>query len=276
MYNRIIQHCKRMCTAPPSRCIGRVAAMCGPAVSFIFFQPVEITDIFRKTDCFEYAHILAAGEYISALNPGIDTDDTAGDKFSFSQLEISQLGGKRIDKVPPDQRLIGNSGIFANRNFGKVDDVKMLFQKLLAFLLCGLIVVKYMEGIGVFIFRVDAISGKSAAQSVRTVMHDSHRMDYRFTADQSAVFCKHTADGTAGRNTDIAFSYGVGCHRISSLFMTSDRYFCKNKRSQLFRFFYPAFYLQTGCFIAPGRCRCKPVYIRQMRDSKEKRRPSEG
>ena len=112
----------------------------------------------------------------------------------------------------------------------------MFLQELLTFFLGGFIIIEYMEGIGIFIFWIDTISRKAAAQTVGTVMHDGHRVDNRLAADPVAVFGKHSADSATGRNADIAFSEGICCHKISSLFSDFRRPDHFIRRSQLFRF----------------------------------------
>ncbi len=126
MHNGFIQQTKGVRAAPPAGRVGGIAAMRRPGIALVFLQPVKIAHVLRVTTGFENAHIFAAAEYVSARHLVVNTHHTAENIFLFVQLTICQLGGKGIDKITPNQRFISDTRIFANRNFRKVDNIKMM------------------------------------------------------------------------------------------------------------------------------------------------------
>ena len=64
----------------------------------------------------------------------------------------------------------------------------MLFKVLLAFLLRRLVFIKYMEGIIIFIFRVDPIPRETPAKAVGALMHDGDGIDDELAGKASARF----------------------------------------------------------------------------------------
>src|SRR5574344_2732256 len=104
MDNCKIKESKRMRSTPPSWSIGRIPAMCCPAVSFVFFKAVKAADIFRKADGFEYTHILAARKNKCSVDIRVYVVDALSGIFFLIQMAGRQFCWKRCDKIPPNKR----------------------------------------------------------------------------------------------------------------------------------------------------------------------------
>ena len=175
--NRVIQQGEGMCAPPPARGIGGISAVGGEAVAGVFVQPVEPAHILREAHCLEYAHVLAAGENVAALDPGVDVEHALCHEFPFIQLTLRQLGGQGGHEVPPDQRHVRDLGHFPGGDLGQVDDVKVTLQEPLALLLGGAVIIENVECVILLVFRIDAVGSKAAPQTVGAVMHHFNGTD---------------------------------------------------------------------------------------------------
>ena len=172
-----------MRAAPPAGRVCRIAPVRRPAVSRIFFQPVKFADILRIADRLKDAHVFSAGENVRAVNVRIDLNDAARDKFVGIELAFGEFRRQGIDKVPPDQRLVGNLRRLSRGNLGKVYHVEMPLQKLFAFFFGFRVIIKYMKRIEIFIFGIDSVACKSAAKAVGALMHQRNGIDDLLSAD---------------------------------------------------------------------------------------------
>ena len=201
----VVKHRKGMGPAPPAGGIGGIPSVGRPAVALVLLQPVEIPYIFRKAHCFEDAHVFAAGKDIGAVDMGVDADDALGDKFPLVKLARLELCGKRIEEIPPDERFVFDFRSLPSRDFRQVHDIKMLFQKTFAFLTCLQSVIKHMECIILFIFRINTVSCKAASQSIAAVVHYRNGL-YRFKSGKSlSVSGKNAGNGTTRRDAYLSF-----------------------------------------------------------------------
>ena len=171
VYDRIIQKCKGVRSAPPARRVGRVTPVGAPAIALVIFQAVEVPDIFGKSDRFKYPHVLSAGKHIGAVDFIVDIDDAACYKFLFVESALLEFGIFRIDKIAPDQRNAGNIPVLPGLDTVDIIYIKVAFQKPLCGIFSVFIVVEQVECVLVFIFRVNPIAGKPAAQAVGTVIN---------------------------------------------------------------------------------------------------------
>ena len=174
MHYGIVQQSKWMSSAPPSRCVGRIASMCRPGIPFVFIQPVEPADILRIAYRLECAHVLSAGEHINPVHLGVYVHHRTRYEFFLVELELSEHGSKRIDKISPDHRLVSDLRYLSRRDTLRVDDLKILLQKCLTLLSCVSAVKKQMERIKILVIRINTIAGKAAAKAVAPVVHRFH------------------------------------------------------------------------------------------------------
>ena len=150
-----------------------------PAVAFVFLEAVKFTDIFGIAHGFEYAHIFPAGKNVRTFDFHIDPRDTAHNEFSFIQLAGIEFHFERHQKITPDQRLIDDIGMFPCGNFGKIGHFKMLIQKFLAFSFGFGVIIKNMKRIAIGVMGINTVTGKTAAETVGTVMHRGDGTNHR-------------------------------------------------------------------------------------------------
>ena len=92
-----------------------------------------------------------------------------------------------------------------HRNLGKVDDIKVTFKELFTFLLDRCVIIEDVECIQIFIFGVDAVSGKTAAQTVGAVVHHGDGINDIPAVKPFPILCKDSRNGTARRDPHLAF-----------------------------------------------------------------------
>ena len=179
--------------------------MSRPGIALVFLQAVEVRHVLRVAHRLEHPHILTAGKHIRALELIVDADYTAGNIFLFVQMAVRQLVGQRLYEIPPDQRRILDLGCGPGGNLGQVDHIEMAIQKPFALLPGSHIIIKHMQCIMIFILRVNAVAGKTTAQSVAALMHHRDGTTDHLTADGSAISGKHSTDGASGRDAHLTF-----------------------------------------------------------------------
>ena len=81
----------------------------------------------------------------------------------------------------------------------------MAFQKLFARLLRLRVVIKDVERIIIFIFRVNTIAGKPAAQAVASVMHNGNGFHNLISANQISLFGKNAGDCAPRWDSHLSF-----------------------------------------------------------------------
>jgi len=132
VHHAVGEQAEGVAAAPPSRSVGGVAAVNSPAIAFVLVEHVELAYVLGESDSLEYAHVLARGEHIGPLDLPVDADDAPGGILILVQLAEGELGGKRGDKVPPDEGYVGDGGVFLGGNLGEVDKIEVFFKELLA------------------------------------------------------------------------------------------------------------------------------------------------
>ena len=145
-------------------------------------------------------------ELLSLKDAGIDADDALGGEFLLVQLRGFQFGVQRTDKIAPDHRLGGDGGDFARRDLGKVHDVKVLLQKILAGFARRGIVIEDVEGVIILVLRIDAVACKAAAQTVAAVVHGGDGADDFAAADALARTGDDARNRTSRGNPDLTLS----------------------------------------------------------------------
>ena len=182
--------------APPAGGVGGIAAMGRPAVALILVQPVEPAHILRITHRLEGAHVLTAGKDIRALQLHVDSGHDPGHILLRVQLEPVQHRLHGRQKIPPDQGHIRDLRDLPDGDMLRLDDLKALFQQGLAGL-AGIPAVKEnVKGVKVPVLRVNAISGKAAAQTVGTVVHGHHALRDLLPRHPPALPGDHGGNGT--------------------------------------------------------------------------------
>ena len=135
----------------------------------------------------------------------VDPHGGAHDKLLFIHLHGPQRGAQRRGKIAPDQRLIGDLGHFPHGDLLRPDHVEALLQKRLAGLPAAIVPEKEMQGKQIPVFRIDAIPGKAATQSVGAVMHGFHALNDALAAHTPALPGDDGGDGAAGGNPHLTF-----------------------------------------------------------------------
>ena len=194
-----------MRAAPPARGVGRVAAVAGPRVRLIVFEHIVFADVLGEAVGLEYAHVLAGGEDVRAVERVVDADDEACDELALVELARGELGRQGSDEVAPDHRLIRDARMLTGRDLGQVYDVEMLLDLALALVLCRLRVEKYMKRIVVGVFRIDAVACEAAAQAVGTIVHGADGVDDSGAVLACAVLMEDAGDRAAGGDADLPF-----------------------------------------------------------------------
>ena len=205
MDDRGIEQCERMRAAPPARGVGRVAAVAGPRVRLIVFEHIVFADVLGEAVGLEYAHVLAGGEDVRAVERVVDADDEACGELALVELACGELGRQRGDEITPDHRLIRDARMLTGRDLGQVYDVEMLLDLALALVLCRLRVEKYMKRIVVGVFRIDAVACEAAAQAVGTIVHGADGVDDAGAVLACAVLMEDAGDRAAGGDADLPF-----------------------------------------------------------------------
>ena len=201
----IVQQGEGMGAAPPARGVGGIAAVGSPAVAPVLAQTVELADVFGVAHALENAHVFATGEHIRPGDLRIEAHNGAHHELLFIHLHGPQGGAQGGGEVPPDQRLIGDLRHFFHGDLLRQDDVEALFQKRLTGPAGTVILEKEMKGEIVPVFRVDAIAGKAAAQTVGAVVHGLHTVNDGLAAHAPALPGDDGGDGAAGGDTHLSF-----------------------------------------------------------------------
>ena len=205
MHHGIIQQREGMRAAPPARRIGGIPAMGGEAIPLVFLQTVEPAHVLRIPHPLEHAHVLPAGKHVGAVDAGVDAEHAPGDEFPLVELAVRQLGGQRGEEIPPNHGLVGDGLQLAGGDFREIDHIEMPIQKILALLAGGGAVVKQMERVIVFIFRVNPVGREPAAQTVGAIVHDGDGLDDGLPVHARARLIEYPRDGAPGRDAHLPF-----------------------------------------------------------------------
>ena len=92
----------------------------------------------------------------------------------FIDLQTFYQRMQRGEKIPPDDRFVGDLRHFPCRDALGTGHFKSFFQESFAVLTARTIVKKHMKGIKIFVLRVDTVAGESSAETVGTVVHGPH------------------------------------------------------------------------------------------------------
>ena len=206
VHHRGIQQREGMRAAPPSGRIGGIAAVRCPAIARVFVQAEVFGDVLRVAHALENAHVPAAGKHVGPLYAGVYGKHMARHVFGLVQLAFGKLVGLRRGKVAPDQRRAGDGRRLAHGNAGQIHDIEKALQ--IPFALCfrGRVVVKHVQGVVLRVLRVDAVTGKTAAQTVGALVHGGDGFG-DFAAVDLTPFCgNHAGDGAARRDAYLAFN----------------------------------------------------------------------
>lgn len=112
MYYCIVKERKGMSTAPPARGVCGITAVAGPCVALVFIKTVKLSNVLGESNSLENAHVLAAGENVSAVDIIVYSDNALCNELFFVQLGGSYFSGQRVNEVSPDKRLVGDCGVF--------------------------------------------------------------------------------------------------------------------------------------------------------------------
>ena len=89
----------------------------------------------------------------------------------------------------------------------RLDDLKAFLQQRLAGL-AGIPAVKEdVEGIVVPVFRINAVCGEAAAQTVGAVMHGDHALHDFLSRHPASLPGDHSGNRASGRDADLPFSF---------------------------------------------------------------------
>ena len=166
MYYCIVKERKGMSTAPPARGVCGITAVAGPCVALVFIETVKLSNVLGEANSLENAHVLAAGENVSAVDIIVYSDNALCNELFFVQLGGSYFSGQRVNEVSPDKRLVGDSGYLLSGDTAEVDDVKMTVKEALSLFSCLVGVVEYVECVVILVLGIDSVSCKTAAQTV--------------------------------------------------------------------------------------------------------------
>ena len=196
-----------MCAAPPAGGVGGIAAVGRPAVRLVLLKAIEPAHVLRIAHRLEGPHIFAAGKHICTPKLRVDLRYDAGHVFLRVQLQPVQHRLHRRQKIPPDQGHIGDLRDLPDGNVLRLDDLKALLQQRLTGL-AGIPAVKEdVEGIVVPVFRINAICGEAAAQTVGAVVHGDHALHDLLSRHPASLPGDHSGNRASGRDADLSFSF---------------------------------------------------------------------
>ena len=196
-----------MGAAPPAGGIGGIAAVGRPAVRLVLLKAIEPAHVLRIAHCLEGPHIFAAGKHICTPKLCVDLRYDAGHVFLRVQLQPVQHRLHRRQKIPPDQGHIGDLRDLPDGNVLRLDDLKAFLQQRLAGL-AGIPAVKEdVEGIVVPVFRINAVCGEAAAQTVGAVVHGDHALHDFLSRHPASLPGDHSGNRASGRDADLPFSF---------------------------------------------------------------------
>ena len=200
MYYRVVEQGEGVSAAPPTGCVRRVAAVYRPRPAVVLVETVEFADVLRVADRLEYAHVLAAGENVSAVDLVVYLDDAAGNVGALVELALLELCGKRVNEVAPDKRLVGDVRVLSGGNTREVDDVEMAVDERLGLYSRLVGIVENMERVLILVLRINAVSGVAAAQTVRAVVHTGNGIHDHAAVCPSAAPVDKARDRAARRD----------------------------------------------------------------------------
>ncbi len=120
--------------------------------------------------------------------------------------QAMQLARERRGEVPPDDRLVRHGGQFARGDLGRIGDLEVAVEERLRLRLRALVVEKEMQGVKILIVRIDAVTGKTAAQAVGAVVHDGNGFDHALPVHARAAAVYDARDRAPGRVSEFSFS----------------------------------------------------------------------
>lgn len=183
-----------------------------PAVARVLLQPVEPGNVLRIPHPFENAHILAAGKHIRPGHLRIQLHDRAHHELLLIHLHGPQHRGQRHDKVPPDQRLVGDLGDLFHGDLLCLRNIEPLFEQRFTLPPAAVVPEENMQGKVVPERRIDPVASKTAAQAVGTLMHGDHAPGHRPAAHAPSLPGDHGGDRTAGGDPHLSFQLSHGTH----------------------------------------------------------------
>ena len=143
---------------------------------------------------------------------GVDIHDQPGDIFIFIHLHTGQHAAQGGHKIAPDQGLVRDGGDGAGGDDLCLHQLQLGAEIGLAFVAHCLIGEKQVQCEEILIFRIDAVSRKTAAQTVRALVHGFHALDDLLSAHPFAASGDHRRDGAAGGVAEFAFFLAHGLH----------------------------------------------------------------
>ena len=200
MYDRVIQQGEGMRAAPPAGGVRRVASVDCPRPAVVFVKSVELADVLGVTYRLEYAHVLATGENICAVDLVVDLNDAARNVGALVQLTFFKLCGKRVHEVAPDKRLVSDVRVLSGGDTREVDDIEVSVDESLGLDPCFVGVVENVERILILVLRIDAVACVAAAQTVGTVMHTGDGIHDHAAVSPPAASVDEARDGAACRD----------------------------------------------------------------------------
>ena len=111
-------------------------------------------------------------------------EDAVRDEHLFIDIvRRVQMCEQRIDKVPHDNRRIGDARNRPGRNDAHAGDLEVAVQVAFRRFLGFHIVIEDMKRVVIRVFRIDPVACEASAETVGTVVHDADRIDRRLTVD---------------------------------------------------------------------------------------------
>ena len=195
-----------MRAAPPAGGVRRIAAVRRPAVARIFVEPVKPSHVLGIADGLEYAHVLAAGENVRALELRVDVHNGPGNELLLVELETVEHRRQRGDKVAPDERYVGDLRDDVDGDLLGLHKLKALFEHRFALAARRVVVKENVKRIKIAVVGVDAVGGKAAAETVGAVVHRDHALHDRLAGHAPSLPGDDGGNGTPGGDADLAFT----------------------------------------------------------------------
>ena len=204
--NRVVEQRERMRAAPPAGGVRRITAVRRPAVALILVEPVKPSHILGIADGLEYAHVLAAGENVCAFELCVDVHDGPGDELLLVELETAEHRRQRGYKVTPDERHVGDLGNNVDGNLLGLHKLEALSELRFALAAHRVVVKEDVERVTIAVFRVDAVGGKAAAETVGTVVHRYHALHDRLAGHAPPLPGDDGGNSASGGDADLALA----------------------------------------------------------------------
>ena len=205
VHHRPVQQGEGVRPAPPAGGVGGIAAVGRPAVALVFVQAVEFAHVLGEAHGLEGAHVLAAGEDVTAVQRGVDVHDRAHDVLPLVELHGRQHGLERGDEVAPDHGLVCDGGHLPGGDQLRLDDLEPILEEGLAVFSGGAVVKKHVQRVKIPVLRIDAVRREAAAESVGAVVHRAHGPNDPFPGHAPAFPGDHGRDGAAGGDPNLSF-----------------------------------------------------------------------